>query len=779
MKNLKKALSLVLASAMLVGMMVVGTGAVHSDVKDEHNVEAIAVVSALEIMGAGETFNPDGEITRGEMAVIMTKMLALDTKEFKGASNFVDAGWAADYIDACYANGIMAGVSATEFGTNIKLTTAQAALMMLKALGYYEVKTLPANWDLAVVEIIRAASKDESNVLEGIDAKAYGNMTRSEVAKMILNTLYIPMVEESLKDGATGSTTVKGEGFEVIIGGNNDVDTDTLETLLVDEFDIYFEETTTALDMPATTWYMINEDEDEDDEIITVADAVKAVAVYEDQDDALDLYKEKVDKKFKGEVNFDGDLVEGDEVYFIVNEENDKNLDAYVVRYELAEVEKISSKTNKKGVTTVKLNDVVVADGVEFDVEKGDWALIAVNAEGEIGAVKAAEIVEGKVTSTKAEKITLAGKKYEAVEGVELKIGTEYVVALNNAGKIEKIIDSTTVYSDEYAYVYKMHTVVSDEEVNEDGVASTDDDVINVYVVLADGSKAKYVLADDEVNADVEEGNAYPYTINKDGEFEKAEPKNENVVAKEFEGLVLNKKAQAADGIYATSKTEFVFVSWKENDEGAIVKLNPITTNTGVKNVEIESDAWVVYDTEEEEMITVFVMSKDEGLSVDADIEYAVLVDADAEVTEGDEDDEYIYTYTVFAGGKETELSFYDEELDVEENEVFAYIMDGKYATLTDDDNNAIVSELDDERVIEHIGEDFIKFENDEVYYTVAEDAEIYVITLTVEEGEDDIWEYDEGELTEDIEGDLLVLINDDDEIVLAFYYETVDMDAE
>ena len=33
MKNLKKALSLVLASAMLIGMMVVGTGAAHSDVK--------------------------------------------------------------------------------------------------------------------------------------------------------------------------------------------------------------------------------------------------------------------------------------------------------------------------------------------------------------------------------------------------------------------------------------------------------------------------------------------------------------------------------------------------------------------------------------------------------------------------------------------------------------------------------------------------------------------------------------------------------------------------
>ena len=142
MKNLKKALSLVLASAMLIGMMVVGTGAAHSDVKAEHNEEAIAVVSAAGIMGAGDTFNPDGKMTRGEMAVVMVNLLDLDVADYKGASNFTDAGWAADYIDACYANGVMAGVSATEFGTNVQVTTAQAALMMLKALGYFELKPI-------------------------------------------------------------------------------------------------------------------------------------------------------------------------------------------------------------------------------------------------------------------------------------------------------------------------------------------------------------------------------------------------------------------------------------------------------------------------------------------------------------------------------------------------------------------------------------------------------------------------------------------------------------
>ena len=103
MKNLKKALSMVLASAMLFGMMVVGTGAAYADVKDEHNEEAIGVVSMVGIMGANDEFNPDAKITRNEMAVVMVNMLDLDTDDFAGASQFTDVpAWAEPFVAACY-----------------------------------------------------------------------------------------------------------------------------------------------------------------------------------------------------------------------------------------------------------------------------------------------------------------------------------------------------------------------------------------------------------------------------------------------------------------------------------------------------------------------------------------------------------------------------------------------------------------------------------------------------------------------------------------------------
>ena len=54
MRNLKRALSLALASVMLLGMMVVGTSASYPDVKATDNEEAIAVMQLLKIMEGAE-----------------------------------------------------------------------------------------------------------------------------------------------------------------------------------------------------------------------------------------------------------------------------------------------------------------------------------------------------------------------------------------------------------------------------------------------------------------------------------------------------------------------------------------------------------------------------------------------------------------------------------------------------------------------------------------------------------------------------------------------------
>ena len=110
MRNLKRALSLALASVMLLGMMVVGTSAAsYPDVDSKDNLEAIEVLKAVGVMTGDDkgNFNPDQNVTRNEMAVVMANLLDLKVDDFSAASiKFTDVpAWAAKYVAACKADG--------------------------------------------------------------------------------------------------------------------------------------------------------------------------------------------------------------------------------------------------------------------------------------------------------------------------------------------------------------------------------------------------------------------------------------------------------------------------------------------------------------------------------------------------------------------------------------------------------------------------------------------------------------------------------------------------
>ena len=81
MRNLKRALSVALASAMLLGMMMVGTSAKGIDDftdKDKIvNQDAVAVTAEIGVFDGYEngSFGPENVVTRAEMAVIICTML--------------------------------------------------------------------------------------------------------------------------------------------------------------------------------------------------------------------------------------------------------------------------------------------------------------------------------------------------------------------------------------------------------------------------------------------------------------------------------------------------------------------------------------------------------------------------------------------------------------------------------------------------------------------------------------------------------------------------------
>ena len=85
MRNLKRALSLALASVMVLGLTVAGSGASYADVTAEQNQEASEVLQAVGIMtGDGNgSFNPDANVTRNEMAVIMSNLMDYRVANYK------------------------------------------------------------------------------------------------------------------------------------------------------------------------------------------------------------------------------------------------------------------------------------------------------------------------------------------------------------------------------------------------------------------------------------------------------------------------------------------------------------------------------------------------------------------------------------------------------------------------------------------------------------------------------------------------------------------------
>ena len=148
MRNLKRALSLALASVMLLGMMVVGSSAKglddFSDNAEIVNKDAVAVTSAIGLFDGYEdgSFGPKNVVTRAEMAVIISTMLygaGVNVNQFAETNVFTDVpAWAQGYVNLCSSLGIVAGVGEGKFDPNATVTTAQAVLMLCRALGYFQ-----------------------------------------------------------------------------------------------------------------------------------------------------------------------------------------------------------------------------------------------------------------------------------------------------------------------------------------------------------------------------------------------------------------------------------------------------------------------------------------------------------------------------------------------------------------------------------------------------------------------------------------------------------------
>ena len=134
---MKKALSIVIAMAMTLSLLTLGAAAkgTYSDTQGTWAEAAIERWSGYGmIQGNNGKFDPNGDLTRGQMATMLTRLLKLAAAESAGFSDITDETWCADAVNRCAAAGIMLGNNGKAM-PNAPITRQEAMVMLARALG--------------------------------------------------------------------------------------------------------------------------------------------------------------------------------------------------------------------------------------------------------------------------------------------------------------------------------------------------------------------------------------------------------------------------------------------------------------------------------------------------------------------------------------------------------------------------------------------------------------------------------------------------------------------
>ena len=579
MRNLKRALSLALSAAMLVGMMIVGTGAAsYADVSSEHNTEAIDVLQAIGVMvGDGENFNPDQNVTREEMAVIMCQLLDYTVSSYQGLTRFTDVSdWARPYVEACYTNGIIAGYSDTQFGGADPVTTGQAGLMIMKALGYFqEMGDFGSDWLVATV-----SQGAQIELFDGVDKGANEALTRNDVAQMVLNALQSDCVRiashDLVADGSDSFTTrAVYDGRPAVASWDTIEDADTGSGLQLGEElfegDLYLTEVEDNFGRPSVEWTY----ESRTIGTYPVNDELKAVySAKVTKDTMYDLVGSTVARNILNGGVDDPDLtvyLNGEPVvnpnpadYFernatggIPNSSNGVLTEVYMDNEDNVTVVQVYTylvrATADYNATSERLNIEVVdidsaavpalpsvIDNEDVDVEdfKEDDYILVTYADNEIQSAQLAELVTGNVSEyTETEEVILDGSPYEYntpvgedVNGVEYTIGEDAVVVLDAYDYIiyvdQAVATSSYVYIRETATASNLGTRAIVSACFADG---TFDEITIDRVYAAENRTLTTATAIADQNADLDgDGSGdsapavhgwYTFTVNSDDEY--------------------------------------------------------------------------------------------------------------------------------------------------------------------------------------------------------------------------------------------------------------------
>lgn len=741
MRNLKRALSLLLSSTMVLGMLVMGSSAAsYADVTSKQHEEAIEVLKTVGIMTGDENgkFNPEAKVTRNEMAVVMCNLLDYTVASYKGTSPFTDVPeWAEPYVAACYTNGITSGYDKVTYGGNDTVTTGQAALMLLKALGYFQYSAdFGSDW---LVETTKNGST--AGLFDGVATGAKEALTRNDVAQMVLNALEADLVnaEKNGSDVQVGDIVISGGKATYDARTGTDSKYAKIDNTKVDgKYTIQLGEELYKGDLVKA------DGADDDFGRPSVKWTYKSQEVGTYADDADAVYTATVEKQDLYDLvgsDVYNDLKNGDADFSVVVDGvalKDVKLSDYIVKNNDDDA---GDKIIKKGATTEVFidddsNDVVITvinsyvaqvDGdydkndeeLELDIldeafvdvkdttlssddfdyldsySDEDYVLITV-ANKEIKTIALAETVEGKVTAyTEKKNVTVDGTKYEYSKNYTdaVKDDSKLSYDLNDAYTLVLDANGYVIYTDGTAghndYVYVAKTAkTGGAKANLEGDA---------YFI--DGTNKVITIDNDDEIGVSDKGRWYSYNEKSNGKYELNEVESKDTVV--YYGTATSK-------VITESGKSAVYVGDKKgNSKAETVKANndtifivndddDVAVYTGIKNVPditaktATTEIAVVMDGAYADV--VYIYSKDMSISGDSgDRVYLLEEGPNASV---DKDDNKYYEYDAIVNGKITTVKATDKDLTI-----------GLYQNVSYDENGY----MDDQELVKDVNDDDFK----------------------------------------------------------------------
>ena len=222
----RKILSLILAFAMTVSLLTVGTGAVEPTYGDtaghwaESSIERWSAYGIIQ--GSNGQFDPNGQLTCAQLATILAKLLKLPAAKDAGFTDNTADAWYYDAINRCAAAGILNGNGDGTVTPEAPITRERAMVMLARALGIEPIRKpdLTKYTDAAQV-----SAYAQGYVAALIEAGIVGGVTAGELAPQdnINRASTVTILDRAIStyaDKAGATVKADGKGIVLVVAKN-------------------------------------------------------------------------------------------------------------------------------------------------------------------------------------------------------------------------------------------------------------------------------------------------------------------------------------------------------------------------------------------------------------------------------------------------------------------------------------------------------------------------------------------------------------------------------